>query len=307
MSCWQASFLPVDQTPVQSPRWMPRLLTFPSSDSQVKWEPALLIKTDFILKKVCASHLPWHFFKFQVSAAETVLVQEVSASQGQILLPPWVWSCTNVHLSAFVVLGLSRALFLVPEILLRLCLLVITTWSFEQDPLSARVPVMKSCLLATPGTNHAQLHGNYLTRVLNHACSFTSFSPNTCKKGSQSWQVPTLYCQLTLAPNPIMSLASAAGLENVDSPRKYICPSDFRISQALRIKQRRGEKIRPLQKLTKENVPRDNWWGKTSLPLPFIVRWLHSSNRISCRISVSIKYPFCSRSTSEFLFLCNEG
>lgn len=59
------------------------LLAFPAPHSLIKLYPK---KTAFILEKVCASHLALHFFKIQASPDGIVLIQEMNASQCQILL-----------------------------------------------------------------------------------------------------------------------------------------------------------------------------------------------------------------------------
>ena len=51
-------------------------------------EGQLCTRRQTVLEKVCASHLALHFFKFQAPAGETILVPEVNADRGQVLLPP---------------------------------------------------------------------------------------------------------------------------------------------------------------------------------------------------------------------------
>lgn len=94
-----------------------------------------------------------HFFKFQNSADETVLVPEFCLAKS--LLPPWGMQLHPCAARCLRSHDFSRIPFLVPEIAHRLCPLVITSWSFEQDPLSVRILPMKSCLLyPSPLCNH---------------------------------------------------------------------------------------------------------------------------------------------------------
>ena len=51
-------------------------------------EGQLCPRRQTILEMVYASHLALYFFKFQASADENILVPEVNASPGWILLPP---------------------------------------------------------------------------------------------------------------------------------------------------------------------------------------------------------------------------
>ena len=182
------------------------------------------------------------------------------------------------------------------------CLLIITSWSFEQNSLSTRIPPMKSYLgnptspvWPQPDINYIQLGGSSLTRTLPHTCAascmwlYTHLTKHIHK--GPLGPLPTLYDQLMLAPAPIRPLAQQLGRTMWTPPGIFALLTYKCLGPDTHHRQRRGSKMRTLQELTKAKSRQRRLMGENILSAHFPWQWLHSSDRISHRMTLFSKIP----------------